>query len=98
MDLQMPTDAPISGEERGRRKKAVNCARSSVRLEGFVLDADIEALNQRYINGETAASILIPYFASDVDQPNSRAGLIASAALRPHNLPQGVQCRSRIRM
>lgn len=42
----------ISEEERQQRSEAIRHARNSVRLEGVVLDAGIEALNQRFINGE----------------------------------------------
>jgi Antitoxin VbhA len=43
---------PIGDEERARRQAAVDFSRTSVRLEGLVLDPDIEELNARYINGE----------------------------------------------
>jgi hypothetical protein len=46
MDEGKPATPPIAEAERVRRQKAVEYARGSVRLEGFVLDADIEALNQ----------------------------------------------------
>lgn len=42
----------ISEEERARRRAAVDFARGSVRLEGITLSPDIEAINERYINGE----------------------------------------------
>lgn len=42
----------ISEQERQRRSEAIRKARNSVRLEGVVLDAEIEALNQRFIDGE----------------------------------------------
>ncbi len=42
----------ISPEERRRREQAVRFARNSVRLEGFILSEEAEALNQRYIDGE----------------------------------------------
>ena len=42
----------IPTEERARRQKAVDSARRSIRLEGFELDAETEALNQRYVDGE----------------------------------------------
>ena len=38
--------------ERERRSEAIRGARNSVRLEGIILDAEIEALNQRFIDGE----------------------------------------------
>jgi hypothetical protein len=43
---------PLSDEERARRKKAINYARGSLRLEGFVLDEKAEPLFSRYVNGE----------------------------------------------
>lgn len=46
------TDSRISSEERTRRLKAVNHARGSVRLEGFILDGSAEALFARYVDGE----------------------------------------------
>jgi hypothetical protein len=42
----------ISSAERARRKAAVDYARGSVRLEGFVLSEFAEDLNRRYVNGE----------------------------------------------
>ena len=48
----------ISEEERARRQKAVNTSRDSVRLEGFELAPDIEALNARYVAGELTSQEL----------------------------------------
>jgi len=42
----------ISAEERARRKAAIDYARGSVRLEGFVVSPFAEDMNQRYIDGE----------------------------------------------
>jgi hypothetical protein len=42
----------ITEEERAIRKRAVDVARGSVRFEGFILIEEVEAINQRYINGE----------------------------------------------
>ena len=42
----------ISPEERARRKAAVDYARGSVRLEGFIVSPFAEELNRRYIDGE----------------------------------------------
>jgi Antitoxin VbhA len=42
----------ISPHERARRKAAVDYARGSVRLEGFVVSPFAEDLNRRYIDGE----------------------------------------------
>ncbi len=42
----------ISEEERALRQEAVDYARGSVRLEGFVISDRAEAIHQRYIAGE----------------------------------------------
>ncbi|MBV7483236.1 antitoxin VbhA family protein [Bordetella sp. BOR01] len=39
-------------EERDARLRAINFARGSVRFEGFVLSAEVEEINRRFINGE----------------------------------------------
>jgi Antitoxin VbhA len=51
MEEAKPATPRVTDAERLRRQKAVEYARGSAWLEGFVLDADIEALNQRYVNG-----------------------------------------------
>lgn len=48
----------LTDAERLRRQKEVDTARASVRLEGFVLDAETEALNARYIAGELTSDEL----------------------------------------
>jgi len=50
--------AEISQDERIRRKAAVDYARGSVRLEGFVLPPALEELNRRYIDGEIGSKEL----------------------------------------
>lgn len=42
----------ITEEERARRQRAVNTARDSIRLEGMQVDAEGQALFDRYITGE----------------------------------------------
>jgi hypothetical protein len=42
----------ISGEERLRRQAAIDVARGSGRLEGFVLSPEAEEINRRFIAGE----------------------------------------------
>lgn len=42
----------ISDAERAKRLAAVNFARGSVRLEGFILSLECESLHARYVNGE----------------------------------------------
>jgi hypothetical protein len=50
---QITTEQPkINEAERARRKEAIDFARGSVRLEGFVLDPETEKLNARYVAGE----------------------------------------------
>ncbi|HUB43982.1 MAG TPA: antitoxin VbhA family protein [Acetobacteraceae bacterium] len=46
----------LSPEERARRKAAIDYARVSMRLEGFILDAETEELNRRYIDGEITSA------------------------------------------
>jgi hypothetical protein len=48
----------LSADERARRKKAIDYARGSVRLEGSILDDRAEALFGRYVNGEIDRSEL----------------------------------------
>jgi|GEM_PF-2652162 len=48
--------AEIGADERERRRAAIDYARTSMRLEGFELDAATEALNQRYIDGEITSA------------------------------------------
>jgi hypothetical protein len=55
MDDRAPTAAVrprITAEERARRKAAIDYARGSVRLEGFIVSDFAEELNRRYIDGE----------------------------------------------
>jgi hypothetical protein len=52
MNVITPVTPKISPEERARRKAAVDYARGSVRLEGFIVSPFAEDLNRRYIDGE----------------------------------------------
>lgn len=53
MNVQRQIKAPaISIEEQARRKHAIDFARGSVRFEGFVLDAETEALFADYVAGK----------------------------------------------
>lgn len=49
-------EARLTEEERARRKAAIDYARGSVRLEGFVLNDAAEELNRRYIDGEITSA------------------------------------------
>jgi hypothetical protein len=55
-DFAPATKIRISDEERARRKAAIDYARGSVRLEGFVVSDRAEELNRRYINGEITSA------------------------------------------
>ena len=48
----------ILDEERARRQKAVTTARDSIKLEGFDLMPEVEALNASYIAGELTSEEL----------------------------------------
>ncbi|NIJ09310.1 hypothetical protein FHS31_002942 [Sphingomonas vulcanisoli] len=53
IERKVTRDHPrISTEERARRQEAVDFARGSVRFEGFELNAEAEAINRRFIDGE----------------------------------------------
>lgn len=56
MSLISSKTQTISAEERERRIAQVNYARGSVRLEGFVISPEAEALYQRYIDGELTST------------------------------------------
>ena len=53
---ELSKTAAISPDERGRRAAAVEYARGSVRLEGFVLSPFAEDLNRRFIDGEITSA------------------------------------------
>ncbi|MEE3504539.1 antitoxin VbhA family protein [Acidiphilium acidophilum] len=52
MDQIISETPKITEAERARRKEAIDFARGSVRLEGFILDEATERLNARYVAGE----------------------------------------------
>ena len=41
----------ISEEDKRRRRAAYEHAKISVRLEGFILSKEVEAIHEKYING-----------------------------------------------
>lgn len=51
-DVVVRSRAKISAGERARRKAAIDHARGSVRLEGFVVSPAVEEMNRRYVDGE----------------------------------------------
>ncbi|MDQ7965326.1 antitoxin VbhA family protein [Pseudomonas plecoglossicida] len=50
--MNTPESITITNAERERRWKAVEYARASIALEGFVLSADQEQRAQAFVNGE----------------------------------------------
>lgn len=48
----LDTTPAISAQKRAKRQRGIDFARGSVRLEGFVLDDQTEALFARYIDGD----------------------------------------------
>lgn len=50
-DVSLPVKT-LSAEEKAFRKRQVAYGRGTVRLEGFHLSEEFEALNQRYIAGD----------------------------------------------
>ncbi|MSP01447.1 MAG: hypothetical protein EXR07_10430 [Acetobacteraceae bacterium] len=54
--VEVETQPRITIEERARRKDAIDYARGSVRLEGFVLGPEVEELNRRYVDGEITSA------------------------------------------
>ncbi|RSB97443.1 hypothetical protein EGT31_04275 [Bordetella bronchiseptica] len=61
----------ISETERCRRQSAVNYARASVGLEGFLLSEADEAHAQRFINGEISLQEFVQPRADAVALPKS---------------------------
>jgi hypothetical protein len=58
MNIIVQERVTITPEERARRKAAVDYARGSVRLEGFVASPFAEDLNRRYVDGEITSKEL----------------------------------------
>ena len=52
--VRTPAELPktISDAERARRKAAIDYARGSIRLEGFVVSPTVDDLSRRYVDGE----------------------------------------------
>lgn len=49
----------ISPAERAKRLAAANFARGSVRLEGFIVSPEADALQEQYVNGEITSEEVI---------------------------------------
>jgi hypothetical protein len=56
MNVVAPSRPKISAEDQARRKAAVDSARASVRLEGFVVSPFAEDLNRRFVDGEITSA------------------------------------------
>ncbi|MGC9271903.1 antitoxin VbhA family protein [Acidiphilium sp.] len=52
MDQITTEKSTITEVERARRKEAIDFARGSVRLEGYVLDSQAEDIFRQHVNGE----------------------------------------------
>ncbi|WP_145206838.1 antitoxin VbhA family protein [Sphingobium sp. B2] len=61
-------DVPISADERARRQKAIDFARTNIELSGFTLSPGIEALGVRFVAGELSES---EYLAAALDHANA---------------------------
>jgi hypothetical protein len=72
---------PITTAERARRRRVYEEARASVRLEGFELDEQVEALYQRYMNGE----LTLAEVGSAIDELDDRE--FGPVSLSRHNRP-----------
>jgi hypothetical protein len=55
MQFNSEIQADASRDVRSKRIAALNYARGSVRLEGFVLSTKVEAIHQQYIDGMITA-------------------------------------------
>lgn len=47
---------PITPEEKAKRARAVAFGTANVRLEGFAIGPEAQAINDRYINGEISSA------------------------------------------
>ena len=95
----------ISVERRERRQRAIDFARGSVRLEGFILSPEAEKLGERFVAGEMTlpeyvdATLAISKPSDDYktwDEGQITAMRIAELALNPVGRPptEEVWCRS----
>ena len=73
---------PITVAERARRLRVYEEALASVRLEGFELDEQVQALYQRYIHRQ----ITLAEVGSAIDGINDRE--FGPVSLSRHNRPQ----------
>jgi len=73
---------PITVAERARRLRVYEEALASVRLEGFELDEQVQALYQRYIHRQ----ITLAEVGSAIDGLNDRE--FGPVCLSRHNRPQ----------
>jgi Antitoxin VbhA len=49
-------NSPITPEEKAKRARAVAFGVANVRLEGFTIGPEAQAINDRYINGEISSA------------------------------------------
>lgn len=62
-------DVPLSDDERARRQKAIDFARTSIELSGFTLSPGMETLGARFVAGELSES---EYLAAALAHANSQ--------------------------
>lgn len=56
MDQLIKATPQITPEERAARQHSIDTARGSVRLEGFVVSDEAEAIAKRHVDGELTAA------------------------------------------
>lgn len=56
MDQHIKATPQITPEERAARQHSIDTARGSVRLEGFVVSDEAEAIAKRHVDGELTAA------------------------------------------
>ncbi len=61
-------DILLSGEERARRQKAVDFARTNIELSGFGLTPEMETLNARFVSGDLSID---EFVSASIDHANT---------------------------
>lgn len=62
-------DVPLSDDDRARRQKAIDFARTNIELSGLTLSPEMEALGVRFVAGELSES---EYLAAALAHANSQ--------------------------
>jgi hypothetical protein len=61
-------DISLSADERARRQKAIDFARTNIELSGFTLSPEMAALGVRFVAGDLSES---DYIAAALDHANT---------------------------